>query len=330
MDECCTYCHRPFRVPIWHQGKYILLARHKDHFIPKSKGGSDEETNRVVCCHVCNGVKHNKVFETISDVQIYMHAFWQSPIFYDRINNLGGEAFLEGLKVANAKLTFEQRSAAGKIGGAIGGKKQWIGLSKEERSAMMAPRGQASMSKLTPEQRSARGRFVAASLTPEQRSTNMKKVQANRSKAERQQNSIVGRTKALEALRKLTPEQRSAIGRKAAAASGSKGGIASSVKLSPEQRSERARIGGLAGGHAGGLARAAKLTHEQMSEIGRKAGKAGCVPANHQRWHVKRGILSANCQLCIRDSITTAETGQQLMLFEQALGALGIDIKETA
>jgi general stress protein YciG len=113
-------------------------------------------------------------------------------------------------------------------------------------------------------------------------------------------------------LNKPTLEQRSNNGRKGAAA------------LTTEQRREMGRRG------------AAALTVEQRSELGRKgamAANAKCTAAQqevkvrvlntpeilarrtHTRWHVQRGILNPNCELCI-PLVTSAP--QQL---QQALPA---------
>ena len=39
-----------------------------DHFIPESKGGSDELENKVTACNYCNALKKDKVFDSIEDV----------------------------------------------------------------------------------------------------------------------------------------------------------------------------------------------------------------------------------------------------------------------
>lgn len=47
-SDFCFYC-----------GKYIKSDKTLDHIIPVSKGGKDEVSNLVVCCHDCNTIKDN-------------------------------------------------------------------------------------------------------------------------------------------------------------------------------------------------------------------------------------------------------------------------------
>lgn len=53
----CTYCRKKFP-------DNIMVY---DHFIPKSKGGSDSKKNFVLACFYCNSAKRNKVFKTRKD-----------------------------------------------------------------------------------------------------------------------------------------------------------------------------------------------------------------------------------------------------------------------
>ena len=39
-----------------------------DHVIPKSKGGSDEESNLVICCRGCNGKKGDLTMEEFLEI----------------------------------------------------------------------------------------------------------------------------------------------------------------------------------------------------------------------------------------------------------------------
>lgn len=103
--------------------------------------------------------------------------------------------------------------------------------------------------------------------------------------------------------------------------SGVKGGHAAQAKLTPEQRSELGRMGGLAGGTKGGKASQAKLTPEERIELGRKGGlkggpiaaiklnsvsnevrseraRRGALVCCHIRWHINRGIVNHECRLC--------------------------------
>lgn len=44
----------------------------KDHFLPRSKGGTGGKVNSVICCKKCNSMKGNQIFSSIEDVQKYI------------------------------------------------------------------------------------------------------------------------------------------------------------------------------------------------------------------------------------------------------------------
>ena len=49
----CHYCHRPII------GRQMTI----DHKIPKTKGGSEDPSNKVWSCQLCNGIKSNMDYE---------------------------------------------------------------------------------------------------------------------------------------------------------------------------------------------------------------------------------------------------------------------------
>ena len=52
-DPNCRYCREPLKP----------TEVHVDHMIPRSRGGSDEIENLVVCCADCNRLKHTRTAE---------------------------------------------------------------------------------------------------------------------------------------------------------------------------------------------------------------------------------------------------------------------------
>ena len=50
QKDLCFYCNRPL------MGFYVL-----DHFVPRSKGGSDNAENRVAACQACDGAKGGRL-----------------------------------------------------------------------------------------------------------------------------------------------------------------------------------------------------------------------------------------------------------------------------
>lgn len=63
--EKCYYCERPFGVAIY--GTDIVLAKTKDHVIPKSKGGNNTKTNLVPACSKCNYLKDSYLPNEFAD-----------------------------------------------------------------------------------------------------------------------------------------------------------------------------------------------------------------------------------------------------------------------
>ena len=75
---------------------------------------------------------------------------------------------------------------------------------------------------------------------------------------------------------------------------------AKTPELASELNRTNGRKGGLKSGRKVGQMNAEKWaanpeTHREMS---RKAGPRGAVVANHNRWHVNRGVVNPDCPLC--------------------------------
>lgn len=50
-----------------------------DHFIPRSRGGSDDPENIVLACHRCNQAKQGRLFKTIEECRQWLHrAYWNT------------------------------------------------------------------------------------------------------------------------------------------------------------------------------------------------------------------------------------------------------------
>jgi 5-methylcytosine-specific restriction endonuclease McrA len=64
-DICCVYCG----VTEFDSEQYL----HRDHFFPKSRGGRDRKSNRVLSCFRCNSIKAAHVFDTVHDVKVFIH-----------------------------------------------------------------------------------------------------------------------------------------------------------------------------------------------------------------------------------------------------------------
>lgn len=54
-------------------------AHEMDHFLPVMAGGTDDPSNLLPACHVCNQAKSGRIFKTIEEAQDWLHrAYWSS------------------------------------------------------------------------------------------------------------------------------------------------------------------------------------------------------------------------------------------------------------
>jgi hypothetical protein len=88
-SDFCFYC-----------GKYIKSDKTLDHIIPVSKGGKDEVSNLVVCCHDCNTIKDNYTIpQLIIELEKQMRWCGDNEIKKARL-----EYYLKIFKIANDKI----------------------------------------------------------------------------------------------------------------------------------------------------------------------------------------------------------------------------------
>jgi 5-methylcytosine-specific restriction endonuclease McrA len=74
----CTYCreHYPDNIMTY------------DHYIPKSKGGSNDKENLVIACFYCNSSKGRKVFKT-RDEFLEFQAYRMRSVAYEKDSKRG-------------------------------------------------------------------------------------------------------------------------------------------------------------------------------------------------------------------------------------------------
>lgn len=88
-SDFCFYC-----------GKYIKSDKTLDHIIPVSKGGKDEVSNLVICCHDCNTIKDNYTIpQLIIELEKQMRWCGDNEIKKARL-----EYYLKIFKIANDKI----------------------------------------------------------------------------------------------------------------------------------------------------------------------------------------------------------------------------------
>ena len=74
QDSKCLYCDIIFGTPLWRTKtkKIVFTKCCFDHFVPFSYSYNNKKVNFVAACHICNGIKSNKMFNTIQDVSDYV------------------------------------------------------------------------------------------------------------------------------------------------------------------------------------------------------------------------------------------------------------------
>lgn len=71
----CLYCELPIGVEIWRDrpsgrsGSIVKLRGHWDHFVPYSYSLANPATNWVLACHVCNGIKTARMFDSVEQAR---------------------------------------------------------------------------------------------------------------------------------------------------------------------------------------------------------------------------------------------------------------------
>jgi len=72
QDGECLYCEMNLDGVVFRNGTPRMIQTHWDHIIPYSYSQNNKEINFVASCHVCNGIKSNKVFQDLEDARTYI------------------------------------------------------------------------------------------------------------------------------------------------------------------------------------------------------------------------------------------------------------------
>lgn len=83
QDWNCFYCGRGFGALVFRKGKEIRLRVEYDHLVPHSYSFNGSKFNFVAACHVCNKMKSNLMFNSVEEVQVYLHTKWKDKGYYD-------------------------------------------------------------------------------------------------------------------------------------------------------------------------------------------------------------------------------------------------------
>ena len=72
QEYSCFYCGVAFGSHHRRSGKPITIKIEWDHRLPYILTRNNETGNFVAACHVCNGLKSDKVFQDVEEAQIYL------------------------------------------------------------------------------------------------------------------------------------------------------------------------------------------------------------------------------------------------------------------
>lgn len=91
-ENRCAYCRLPFGLFVWKQGigstrtingpgyspnfAALALRLEWDHFIPLTYSDSNADSGFLPACHLCNGLKSDKVFRTLDGAREYLEPRW--------------------------------------------------------------------------------------------------------------------------------------------------------------------------------------------------------------------------------------------------------------
>jgi 5-methylcytosine-specific restriction endonuclease McrA len=78
----CVYCDRYFgsHIPFLGGKRPYILYASLDHFIPINRSGTDDESNLLAACRLCNAWKVDSVFDDIQAARNYLRERWESAI----------------------------------------------------------------------------------------------------------------------------------------------------------------------------------------------------------------------------------------------------------
>jgi hypothetical protein len=72
QENCCIYCGVLLGAIVHRKSRSLHLRTEYDHAIPYSYCNCTSGHNMVAACHVCNGLKSDKMFTSIADAAIWL------------------------------------------------------------------------------------------------------------------------------------------------------------------------------------------------------------------------------------------------------------------
>ncbi len=68
----CFYCDVLLESTRFRNGKPLTVRIHWDHQLPYAYSQNNATSNFVAACHVCNGIKSDRLFRTVEEAQVYL------------------------------------------------------------------------------------------------------------------------------------------------------------------------------------------------------------------------------------------------------------------
>jgi 5-methylcytosine-specific restriction endonuclease McrA len=92
QEDKCLYCGRKFGSPYLRDNKVKILQLNWDHIVPYSYSFNNKN-NFVAACHICNGIKSNKIFNTVEEVFYYVeyHRKKKGITYYEDLPSVSEE-----------------------------------------------------------------------------------------------------------------------------------------------------------------------------------------------------------------------------------------------
>ena len=73
----CAYCDNEFGTHILYKSRSVVLTPQVDHFVPFTYTKVHAEDNMKLSCQLCNNVKNDKVYDTLSDARESLQQWWR-------------------------------------------------------------------------------------------------------------------------------------------------------------------------------------------------------------------------------------------------------------
>ena len=74
QENRCFYCGLSFDDHNYRRSLPVKLKLHWDHQLPYSYSQNNKTANFVASCHICNGIKSNKLFQTVEEAQVFIQS----------------------------------------------------------------------------------------------------------------------------------------------------------------------------------------------------------------------------------------------------------------